>query len=57
MDEEVALVARMRESAAAWRASQPPAALLEADVRSGVAGAFRGARPPPHRADEVARVL
>ena len=33
IDEAVALLGRMRESTARWRASQPPAALLEEDVR------------------------
>ena len=34
LDEAVALLGRLRESGARWRASQPPADLLEADVRS-----------------------
>ncbi len=34
IDEAVALVARLRETTARWRASQPRKALLEEDVRS-----------------------
>ena|SRR5690348_3159857 len=34
LDEAVTLLGRLRESSARWRASQPPLALLEADVHS-----------------------